>query len=86
MSAIDNGETPDGPVPSAGAIADSATGLGAAEVGRRELREEDIRGLIRAEIDDRHGAAEQFVAAGHTDRAAALHAEADVLAALLDEV
>ena len=54
--------------------------------GRRELREEDIRGLIRAEIDDRHGAAAQFVAAGHTDRAAVLHAEADVLAALLDEV
>ncbi|EJZ10223.1 GatB/YqeY domain-containing protein [Mycolicibacterium vaccae] len=86
MSAIDNAETPDGPVPAAGAIADSAVGVGAAEVPRRELRDDEVRRLIHGEIDERRTAADQFTLAGHHDRAAVLHAEADVLARLLDEV
>ena len=86
MSAIDNAETPDGPVPSAGAIADSAAGVGTAEVLRRELSDDAVRRLIRGEIDERRGAADEYAIAGHQDRASALRAEADVLARLLGEV
>ena len=86
LSAIDNAETPDGPVPSAGAIADSAVGLGSAEVMRRELAVDEIRALIRAEIDERRGAADQFAATGHAERAATLAAEVDVLEGLLGEL
>lgn len=86
LSAIDNAETPDGPVPSAGAIADSAVGLGSAEVMRRELADDEIRALIRGEIDERRSAAAQFAATGHAARAAALAAEAGVLEGVLGEV
>lgn len=79
MSAIDNAETPGGAAPSAGAIADSAAGLGAAEVPRRLLGDDDIRAVIDREIDERSTAAEQFDAAGHGERAAALRVEAAVL-------
>ncbi|PRC41301.1 GatB/YqeY [Mycobacterium sp. ITM-2017-0098] len=86
LSAIDNAETPDGPVPSAGAIADSAVGLGSAEVMRRELADDEVRALIRGEIDERRGAADQFAATGHAERAAALVAEAAVLEGILGGV
>jgi uncharacterized protein YqeY len=86
MSAIDNAETLDEPVPSAGAIADSAVGIGAADIARRFLSENEIRVLIRGEIDERHDAAAQFAQAGHADRAAAIRDEAAVLSGLLDEL
>lgn len=86
LSAIDNAETPDGPVPSAGAIADSAVGLGSAEVRRRELADDEIRALIQGETEERRGAADQFAATGHAGRAAALVAEAGVLEGILGEL
>jgi uncharacterized protein YqeY len=85
LSAIDNAETPDGPVPSAGAIADSAVGLGSAEVRRRALDDDAIRNLLRAEIGERREAADQYAESGHTDRATALRDEAAVLDALLTD-
>lgn len=63
MSAIDNAETPEGPVPAAGAIADSAVGIGAADIPRRVLSDDDIRSLVRGEIDERHDAADQVALA-----------------------
>lgn len=84
LSAIDNAETPDGPVPSAGAIADSAMGPGAAEVSRRELGEEQVRELIQREIDERLSAARQL-ARSRPDRAAGLRDEAEVLEDVLRE-
>ena len=60
LSAVDNAETPGGPIPQAGAIADSAAGLGVAEVARRVLTDDEIRLVVRREIDDRLGAAEQL--------------------------
>ncbi|RUP28944.1 MULTISPECIES: GatB/YqeY domain-containing protein [Mycolicibacterium] len=83
LSAIDNAETPDVPLPRAGAIADSAHGLGAAEVARRRLTEDQIRELIDAEADERRAAAGQLRSAGRDDRAAQVEAEAAVLRALL---
>ncbi len=84
LSAIDNAETPDVPLPRAGAIADSAHGLGAAEVARRHLTDDEIQELIGTEADERRAAAGQLRSAGHGDRAAQVEAEAAVLRALLD--
>ncbi len=89
LSAIDNAETPDGShldAPASGKIAGGVVGLGAAEVARRDLSDTQIRELLHAEVDERLTAAEQFTAGGHTDRAATLRAEADVLTALLGDV
>jgi len=61
-------------------------GLGAAEVARRELSDAQIRGLVRAGVDEPLTAARDFTAAGHTERAATLRAEAAVLSDLLGDV
>jgi uncharacterized protein YqeY len=83
LSAIDNAETPDVDVPAAGAIADSVTGLGAAEVPRRTLTDAEIRALLRTEVDERLGAAKHMDAGGYSERATAVRAEAAVLVDLL---
>lgn len=85
LSAIDNAETPDTVVVQ-GRASGAVAGLGATEVARRELSEEQIRALVQSEIDERHSAADQFTAGGHSERAAALHAEVAVLAGLLGDV
>ncbi|MGV9800759.1 glutamyl-tRNA amidotransferase [Mycobacterium sp. NPDC003449] len=86
LSAIDNAETPDhGDLDVAsGPIAGAVTGVGAAEVARRELSDADIRGLIQAEIDERLTAAGQYVSGGHHERAAELRTQVAVLRQLLD--
>ena len=61
-------------------------GLGAAEVARRELADEQIRDLLHAEIDERLSAAEEFTTGGHAERATMLRAEAAVLTELLGDV
>ena len=89
LSAIDNAETPDDArvdAPSSGTIAGGVVGLGAAEVARRELSDAQIRGLVRAGVDEPLTAARDFTAAGHTERAATLRAEAAVLSDLLGDV
>ena len=89
LSAIDNAETPDGvevDAPASGKIANAVAGLGAAEVARRELADEQIRDLLHAEIDERLSAAEEFTTGGHAERATMLRAEAAVLAELLGDV
>jgi hypothetical protein len=56
LSAIDNAETPDAVAvqPRASTeIAGAVAGLGATEVARRELSNEQIRDLVRSEIDER---------------------------------
>ncbi len=85
LSAIDNAETPDltdTPIHVDGPIAHSASGVGAAEVPRRQLDDTEIRALLRAEIDERLSAAAEFTAAGHAGRAAEQHRAA----ALLDDL
>lgn len=84
LSAIDNAETPDGPVPSAGALSERAVGAGAAEVARRVLTDAEIRALLTAEVDERRTAAEQLTTNGADDRASTVRAEAAVLINLLD--
>ncbi|HET6735948.1 glutamyl-tRNA amidotransferase [Mycobacterium sp.] len=99
LSAIDNAgavptatlgtETPDGAQvdgASSGTIAGAVTGLGGAEVARRQLSDTQIRALLRAEVDDRMSAADAFTAGGHPERATTLREEAAVLTDLLGNV
>lgn len=99
LSAIDNAgavptatlgtETPDGVqldgAPS-GPIAGAVAGLGGAEVARRQLSDTQIRALLRAEVDERMTAADEFTAGGHPERATTLREEAAVLTDLLGNV
>jgi uncharacterized protein len=89
LSAIDNAETPATVQVNgnrSGQVAGAVVGLGATEVPRRELSDEQIRGLVRSVIDERRNAAEQFTAGGRAERADALRAEVAVLASLLGDV
>jgi uncharacterized protein len=87
LSAIDNAEAVDRP---AGAdrglaIEQSAVGVGAMEVARRDLSEDDVGRIVRAEIAERESAAEGYERSGRADRAEQLRAEATVLANLMTE-
>jgi uncharacterized protein YqeY len=89
LAVIDNAETPDGvqlDAPSSETIAGGVAGLGAAEVARRQLSDEQIRALISDEVDERLTAADEFTAGGHPQRAATLRDEAAVLTDLLGDV
>lgn len=89
LSAIDNAEAvPTATVEAHGSqpIAGGVVGLGAAEVARRELTDTQIRQLLRAEVDERLAVAQQVSTGGHADRAAAMRAEAAVIAAVLGDV
>src|SRR5947208_5729200 len=70
LSAIDNAETPDDArvdALSSGTIAGGVVGLGAAEVARRVLSDEQIRSLLHVEIDERLAAAKE-IDRSHTER------------------
>jgi uncharacterized protein YqeY len=89
LAAVDNAEAVD---PGAaglavssgeGPVAKSAAGLGAADVPRRELSDDDEAAIVRAEIGERRAAADDYERLGRAEEAARLRAEADVLAAVL---
>lgn len=83
LAAIDNAEAIDTVDIKAGAIETSAVGLGAAEVRRRDLTESDIEDIVRAEITDRHKAADEYDTLGRSDHSDVLRAEAAALTAQL---
>ena len=66
-----------------GPIAGAATGIGATEAVRRDLSEEDIRGIVSGERTERLTAATDLASHGAEDRAEQLRAEAELLAAYL---
>lgn len=76
LAAIDNAEA----VPTEAATI-HAVGLGAAETARGELSETHIAAIVAAEITERRDIAARY---SGTEHAARLHAEAEILAALLD--
>jgi hypothetical protein len=86
LAALDNAEAV--PVDAADlrglAIEESAVGVGATEAARRELSEDEVVEVVRAEAAERLEAAVQLTHPAHADRAARLHAEAAVLLRLLD--
>lgn len=62
-----------------GAIAGAASGVGAADVARRELDEDEVRAIVAGERDERLVSAEDVAARGAVDAADALRAEAALL-------
>jgi uncharacterized protein YqeY len=88
LSAIDNAETPDDArvdAPPSVRIAGGVVGLGAAEVARRVLSDEQVRSLLHGEVEERLAAAKQ-IDASHSERAATLRTEAAVVSNLLGDV
>ena len=70
-------------VPRAGAIEQARVGAGAADAPRRELTEDDVRGIVEAEVAENDQAAQHFTDIGRPDDAARVAAQADVLRELL---
>jgi uncharacterized protein YqeY len=81
LGAIDNAEAVSAPSTVDGGLAIEQTpvGVGAADVARRVLTEEDIAGIVRDAIAEREEAAAGYERAGHGERAERLRAEAAVL-------
>jgi uncharacterized protein len=87
LAAIDNAHAVEAEAAprSGGVIAGAVAGLGAGDAPRRELSEDDIAAIVRAEVADRRAASTDYERAGQVDAAARLAAEADVLAAHLSD-
>ncbi|WP_327150424.1 hypothetical protein [Nocardia sp. NBC_01329] len=83
LAAIDNAEAVDIGDHRGGAVEAAPIGPGSAEVERRDLDENAIAEIVRAEIADRVSAASGYEAAGCSDRAAVLRAEAATLASFV---
>jgi uncharacterized protein YqeY len=85
LAAIDNAEAVDTTAVPSGSLAieSSPAGVGAAEAERRALSDDDVARIVRAEVADREAAALEYDRAGRAERAAALRAEAQVLASHL---
>ncbi|MET7682360.1 hypothetical protein [Streptomyces sp. NPDC005423] len=66
------------------ALEQSPVGVGTTEAARRELSEDDVVDVVRAEATERLEVAAQFTAPAHADRAARLRAEAAVLLRFLE--
>lgn len=89
ISAIDNRTAVSQPPPSneqsGGEFAGSVPGVGAADVPRRIVDEEEAAGLVSAEISERLAAADEYDRLGRPERAAVLRAEAEALRRVLAE-
>ncbi|KAF0847845.1 GatB/YqeY domain-containing protein [Nocardia caishijiensis] len=83
LAAIDNAEAVDIGDVRAGALEGSAVGLGAAEVRRRELTEDDVVEIVRREINERRITAGEYDRLGAVDQRDQVTTEADVLSAFL---
>ena len=66
-------------------IAGGVAGLGAAEVARRAVTEEEAAAIAAAEAADRCAAARDYRAAGRADRADRLLSEAGAIESALTE-
>ncbi|MGN6474721.1 MAG: GNAT family N-acetyltransferase [Mycobacteriales bacterium] len=85
IAAIDNAEAAtvnEADLPGFG-IDQSPQGVGATEVARNRLAADQVRELVRREIDERLDAAEGYDRSGEEARAAELRAEAAVLAEIV---
>jgi uncharacterized protein len=87
LAAIDNAEAvaPAGGEPRGQAIEQVAIGVGATEVARRALTDDEVEQIVRAEVAEREAAADDYDRAGHTDRAEQLRGEARALASIAAE-
>jgi len=84
LARVSNAEAVDvDSVPRAGAIEQARVGPGAADAPRRELTEDDVRGIVEAEVAEHDHAARHFTDIGRPDEAARVAAQAEVLRGLL---
>ena len=93
LAALENAEAvraPDAAAPGAATsndggefIAGSLVGVGAAEVERRSLAEDEVRALLHAQVAEREQAAAEYDLLGRREEAERLRAEAGVLEAHL---
>jgi hypothetical protein len=74
----------EGGPPTAGLVAKSAVGLGAAEVDRLELSEDDVRSILHAEVTAHLQAAEHLRSVGQAARVVELQAQVAALRPFLD--
>jgi len=82
LAAIDNAEAADpsaAPREEPGLIAGGVAGLGAGEVARRIVTEEDVRDIVLAAISEREAAALQYDVLQRPDEAKRLRDEADLI-------
>jgi uncharacterized protein YqeY len=87
LGVVDNAEAADlsqAPAIEPGTIAGGVVGLGAGEVPRRELSDEQLAARLRAEVADWKSTAADYERHGRTDSAMRLYAEAAILSDLLD--
>ncbi|MFB7737122.1 hypothetical protein ACFC08_22595 [Streptomyces sp. NPDC056112] len=86
LAAFDNAEAvPVGETGTRGlALEQSPVGAGSTEALRRELTENDVADIVRAEAAERLEAAAQLTTPAHADRATRLREEASVLLRFLD--
>ena len=80
LAAVDNAGAVEAPI---GTVS-PALGVGAREVSRRELSDEQVREIVLREISDREAAALDYESRGRVDQARRLRAEASVLSAFLE--
>ncbi len=66
-------------------LAGTTAGVGATDVERRVLDDDEQRRIVQAEIDERLAAASQSDMGGRPDRGVQLRAEAEVLATHLND-
>lgn len=86
LAAVDNASAVDGPEPTAtetGPIAKAVGGLGAADIPRRHLTEEEATDIVRTEMAERRSAAADYRRLGQWGEAHRLEAEAAILESLL---
>ncbi len=86
LSAIANAEAlpvAEAALSAEGPIAGAASGVGATEAARRDLTDDDVRGIITDEQTERLSAATDMESHGAGEKAEQLRAEAELLAAYL---
>ena len=88
IGTLDNAEAADpsvAPAGESGIIAGGVRGLGAGEVARRQLSDDEQRDILRAELAHWRSVAEDYERAGRPSDAATQRAQADAIAHVLDE-
>jgi uncharacterized protein len=88
LAMIDNAEAVDvslAPRPQPGVIEGGVAGLGAGEVARRTVTDENVRAILRDAISERDKAATQYERLQRPDDATRLRLEIAVLAPLLPD-
>jgi uncharacterized protein YqeY len=67
-------------------IAGATAGAGSSDVPRRTLSEADLQAIVRAQLEERHEAADLYERLGREDEAARLRREAAVLTQYLPDL